>query len=191
MVAGRLGELHRARPQLEAKAPGELEAAVRLLLDKNWGFRLHATYGETIASDLEVFTKIAGDGGFPRGVRWFFDHAETVSDESLERIADLGGAVSIQNRMMFQGRAFVDRYGAALAETAPPVVKMLDRGLTVGRGPTLQESRVTTPGSRSSGWCEDVTLADSYSHRSPTESIARPRWRSTPREGPPSPVRPT
>ncbi len=122
------------RPQLEAKAPGELEAAVRLLLDKNWGFRLHATYGETIASDLEVFTKIAGDGGFPRGVRWFFDHAETVSDESLERIADLGGAVSIQNRMMFQGRAFVDRYGAALAETAPPVVKMLDRGLTVGAG---------------------------------------------------------
>ncbi|HTT59358.1 MAG TPA: amidohydrolase [Acidimicrobiales bacterium] len=122
------------RPQLEAKAPGELEAAVRLLLDKGWGFRLHATYGETIASDLEVFSKIAGDGGFPRGVRWFFDHAETVSDESLERIAHLGGAVSIQNRMMFQGRAFVERYGAALAQTAPPLVKMLERGLTVGAG---------------------------------------------------------
>ncbi|MGW1210985.1 hypothetical protein ACWD5F_15290 [Streptomyces sp. NPDC002499] len=38
-----------------------------------------------------------------------FDHAETVSRRSLERIKALGGAVSVQNRMMFQGEAFIDR----------------------------------------------------------------------------------
>lgn len=122
------------RPQLEDRASGELEATVRLLLDRGWGFRLHATYGETIEMDLNVFEKIARDQGFPRGVRWFFDHAETVSEESLDRIGTFGGAISIQNRMMFQGRAFVERYGAERASTAPPIRKMLDRGLLVAAG---------------------------------------------------------
>lgn len=122
------------RPALESKASQELESAVRLLLDRGWGFRLHATYGETISMDLDVFERIERDQGFPRDVRWFFDHAETVSDESLDRIERLGGAISIQNRMMFQGRAFVERYGAEMASTAPPLRKMLDRGLTVAAG---------------------------------------------------------
>jgi predicted amidohydrolase YtcJ len=122
------------RPKLQDKASGELEATVRLLLDRGWGFRLHATYGETIEMDLNVFEKIAKDQGFPRNVRWFFDHAETVSEESLDRIAAFGGALSVQNRMMFQGRAFVERYGAELASTAPPIQKMLKRGLLVAAG---------------------------------------------------------
>jgi predicted amidohydrolase YtcJ len=122
------------RPQLEDKASAELEACLRLLLDRGWGFRLHATYGETIEMDLNVFEKIGRDQGFPRNVSWFFDHAETVSEESLDRIGALGGALSIQNRMMFQGRPFAERYGSALASTAPPIRKMLDRGLTVAAG---------------------------------------------------------
>jgi hypothetical protein len=77
---------------------------------------------------------VAADGGFPRGVPWFFDHAETVSHESLDRIAALGGALSVQNRMMFQGRVFVDRYGAELAASAPPIRAMMDRGLHVAAG---------------------------------------------------------
>jgi hypothetical protein len=42
------------RPQLSANAPSDLEAAVRLLLDNGWGFRLHATYDQTIQQDLAV-----------------------------------------------------------------------------------------------------------------------------------------
>jgi hypothetical protein len=122
------------RPQLSPNAPSDLEAAVRLLLDNGWGFRLHATYEETIQQDLAVFERVAADGGFPRGVPWFFDHAETVSHESLDRIAALGGALSVQNRMMFQGRAFVERYGAERAATAPPIRAMMDRGLHVAAG---------------------------------------------------------
>ncbi|MET9936154.1 amidohydrolase family protein, partial [Streptomyces sp. NPDC006324] len=63
-----------------------------------------------------------------------FDHAETVSAGSLDRIAALGGAVSVQNRMSFQGGAFLARYGAAAAGRTPPVRAMLDRGLTVAAG---------------------------------------------------------
>ncbi|AVH57410.1 MULTISPECIES: amidohydrolase [Streptomyces] len=121
------------RPQLGAYE-AEFEQAVRLLSENGWGFRLHATYDETIRRDLAVFEKLAAEGLFPAGNRWLFDHAETVTPESLDRIAALGGALSIQNRLSFQGEAFVRRYGAAAAEQAPPVRAMLERGLTVGAG---------------------------------------------------------
>ncbi|MEU3215672.1 amidohydrolase [Streptomyces sp. NPDC006971] len=122
------------RPARPDQADSELEAAVRLLLDNGWGFRLHATYDETIRANLDVFDKVAADGGFPRGVPWFFDHAETVSEAGLERIARMGGALSIQNRMMFQGTAFSERYGAARTANTPPIRQMLDSGLTVAAG---------------------------------------------------------
>ncbi|MFE7795864.1 amidohydrolase [Streptomyces sp. NPDC057460] len=122
------------RPELAAGYEAEFENAVRLLLENGWGFRLHATYDETIRRDLAVFEKLAAEGLFPGGNRWLFDHAETVSVDSLDRIAALGGALSIQNRMSFQGTAFRDRYGAEAAAHTPPVRAMLDRGLTVAAG---------------------------------------------------------
>ncbi|MGW1505923.1 amidohydrolase [Streptomyces mirabilis] len=122
------------RPELAAGYEGDFEQAVRLLMENGWGFRLHATYDETIRRDLTVFEKLAAEGLFPAGNRWLFDHAETVSRDSLDRIAQLGGAMSIQNRMSFQGEAFVRRYGAGAAAEAPPVRAMLERGLTVGAG---------------------------------------------------------
>ncbi|MFF9045736.1 amidohydrolase [Streptomyces parvulus] len=122
------------RPDLGEGYEAEFEQAVRLLMENGWGFRLHATYDETIRRDLAVFEKLAADGLFPGGNRWLFDHAETVSPDSLDRIAALGGALSVQNRMSFQGTAFRDRYGAEAAAHAPPVRAMLDRGLDVAAG---------------------------------------------------------
>lgn len=122
------------RPDLATGYEGEFEKAVRLLVENGWGFRLHATYDETIRRDLAVFEKLAADGLFPGGVRWLFDHAETVSGRSLDRIAELGGGVCVQNRMSFQGKAFVSRYGAEAAAQAPPVRRMLDAGLAVSGG---------------------------------------------------------
>ncbi|MEV7941160.1 amidohydrolase [Kitasatospora sp. NPDC088264] len=121
------------RPELGPYEAG-FEQAVRLLMEHGWGFRLHASYDETIRRDLAVFERLAAEGLFPGGNRWLFDHAETVSSASLDRIAALGGAVSVQNRLSFQGEAFVRRYGAAAAAEAPPVRAMLERGLTVGAG---------------------------------------------------------
>ncbi|WP_172899521.1 amidohydrolase [Micromonospora echinaurantiaca] len=121
------------RPEL-GDYEAEFEKAVRLLMENGWGFRLHATYDETIRRDLAVFEKLAADGLFPAGNCWLFDHAETVSDASLDRIAALGGAVSVQNRMSFQGRAFVERYGADVAARTPPVRRMLGTGITVAAG---------------------------------------------------------
>lgn len=122
------------RPELAADYEVEFEKALRLLMEYDWGFRLHATYDETIRRDLAVFERLASEGLFPGNSRWLFDHAETISGESLDRVAALGGAISIQNRMSFQGEAFLARYGAGAAAEAPPIRKMLDRGLVVGAG---------------------------------------------------------
>ncbi len=130
------------RPELSSDYEGDFEAAVRLLMANGWGFRLHATYDETIRRDLAVFEKLAAEGLFPAGNRWLFDHAETVSADSLDRVAALGGAMSVQNRLSFQGEAFVRRYGPGAAADAPPIRAMLERGLTVGAG--TDATRVST-----------------------------------------------
>jgi predicted amidohydrolase YtcJ len=130
------------RPELAPDYEAEFEKAVRLLMENGWGFRLHATYDETIRRDLAVFERLAAEGLFPAGNRWLFDHAETVTPDSLDRVAALGGAMSVQNRLSFQGEAFVRRYGPGAAADAPPIRAMLDRGLTVAAG--TDATRVST-----------------------------------------------
>jgi predicted amidohydrolase YtcJ len=94
---------------------------------------LHATYDESIARFLDVFEAVNREVPFG-GLRWFFDHAETVTDRNLERIKALGGGIAVQHRMAYQGEYFINRYGAAAAGRTPPITKMLDMGIPVGAG---------------------------------------------------------
>lgn len=133
-AAGDFENFSEPRPALAEDYEQEFEKAVRILCEHGWGFRLHATYDETIQRDLAVFEKLAAEGLFPGRGRWLFDHAETVTQSSLDRIAALGGAVSIQNRMSFQGEDFIARYGKTAAQSSPPMRAMLSTGLTVAAG---------------------------------------------------------
>ena len=121
------------RPDLAANMEAELADVVRLLAANRWPFRLHATYDESISRFLDVFEGVNRDVPFD-GLRWFFDHAETISDRNIERVKALGGGIAVQDRMAFQGEYFVDRYGAKAAERTPPVRRMLELGVPVGAG---------------------------------------------------------
>jgi predicted amidohydrolase YtcJ len=121
------------RPDLPATLEQELTQVVRLLAEHRWPFRLHAAYDESISRFLDVFEVVNRDVPFA-GLRWFFDHAETVSERNLERVKALGGGIAIQHRMAYQGEYFIDRYGADAAGRTPPVAKMLEMGLPVGAG---------------------------------------------------------
>jgi predicted amidohydrolase YtcJ len=121
------------RPNLPPDMEAELRAVVRLLVENRWPFRLHATYDESISRFLNVFEEINREVPF-NGLRWFFDHAETISARNIERVAALGGGIAIQNRMAYQGEHFIERYGVEAAEGAPPIVRMLAMGLPVGAG---------------------------------------------------------
>jgi predicted amidohydrolase YtcJ len=121
------------RPDLPAALETELEGVVRLLVQNRWPFRLHATYDESIERFLNVFERVNADVPFD-GLRWFFDHCETISERNIARIAALGGGIAVQHRMAYQGEYFIARYGAEAAARTPPIWRMLAAGLPVGAG---------------------------------------------------------
>jgi hypothetical protein len=121
------------RPELIASMEQELKPVVRMLAEHRWPFRLHATYDESISRALDVYEDVNRDVPF-KGLHWFIDHAETISQRNMDRIAALGGGIAIQNRIAFQGEYFRDRYGAKTAKRTPPVRDMLSTGLPVGAG---------------------------------------------------------
>jgi predicted amidohydrolase YtcJ len=121
------------RPDLAGSLEGELTQVVRLLAQHRWPFRLHATYDESITRFLNVFEAVNREIPF-NGLRWFFDHAETISERNLERVRALGGGIAIQHRMAYQGEYFIDRYGASAAAHSPPMTAMLKMGIPVGAG---------------------------------------------------------
>ena len=121
------------RPDLPAGMEGELERVVRLLAENRWPWRLHATYNETITRALDVFEKVSRDVPFD-GLHWFIDHAETIDDRNIERIAKLGGGIAVQHRMAYQGEYFVERYGAKAARAHAADPPHAGHGRTGGRG---------------------------------------------------------
>lgn len=121
------------RPDLPPVMEAELKEVIGLLVAKRWPFRLHATYDDSISRFLDVFEEVDREVPF-QGLRWFFDHAETISEKNMERVKRLGGGIAIQDRMAFQGEYFVNRYGAEKALRTPPITRMLELGIPVGAG---------------------------------------------------------
>ena len=121
------------RPEMPANMETDLEPVIRLLAENRWPWRLHATYDETIGRALDVYEKVNKDIPL-QGINWFFDHAETISDRNIDRIAALGGGIAVQHRMAYQGEYFVERYGSKAAERTPPIRKMMAAGIPVGAG---------------------------------------------------------
>lgn len=126
-------DFRQPRPDMPAEMETELEAVVEVLAENRWPWRMHATYDETIARALDVFERV--DKKIPlAGLNWFFDHAETISQRSMDRVAALGGGVAVQHRMAYQGEYFVERYGSRAAEATPPVAEMIARGMKISAG---------------------------------------------------------
>src|ERR1700750_68070 len=126
-------DFRQPRPDMPPEMEPELEAVVRILAQNRWPWRLHATYDEKISRALDVFERV--NRAIPlAGLHWFFDHAETISERSVDRIAALGGGIAVEHRMAYQGEYFVERYGARAAEATPPVARMLEKGIKVSAG---------------------------------------------------------
>ena len=117
---------------LSDQMEGDLEPIIRLLVKNKWPFRLHATYGESIDRMLNVFEKVNKEIPF-NGLRWLFDHAETITPQELERVKKLNGGIAVQFRMYFQGELYEKLYGVPKTQL-PPIKKMLEMGIPVGLG---------------------------------------------------------
>jgi predicted amidohydrolase YtcJ len=121
------------RPVLPLTMEDNLKSVISLLVKNRWPFRLHATYNESIERFLNVIEEVNRETPL-NGLVWFFDHAETVSEQNLQRIKTLGGGIAIQHRMAYQGESFIKRYGKKPALATPPVKRMLELGIPVGLG---------------------------------------------------------
>ena len=121
------------RPDLRPVMESELEAIILKLAENKWPWRIHATYDETIDRFLNIFERVHREHPID-DLRWFIDHAETVTTRNLERIQKLGGGVAIQHRMAYQGEYFIRRYGVEEVKRHPPIREMLKMGLPVGAG---------------------------------------------------------
>lgn len=121
------------RPVLAGTMENNLKSVISLLVKNKWPFRLHATYNESISRFLNVIEEVNNESPLD-GLVWFFDHAETVSEENLQRIKALGGGIAIQHRMAYQGESFIQRYGRKPALNAPPTKRILELGIPIGLG---------------------------------------------------------
>ncbi len=121
------------RPELSSAMESQLKPIIETLVKNRWPFRLHATYNESITRFLTVIEEVNNETPI-NGLRWFLDHAETISEKNLLQLKALGGSIAIQHRMAYQAESFIKRYGKAAAEHTPPIKKMLDLGITVGMG---------------------------------------------------------
>lgn len=121
------------RPELSPAMETQLLTVIQLLVKNRWPFRLHATYDESISRFLNVIEQVNKETPL-NGLLWFFDHAETVREENLQRIKQLGGGIAIQHRMAYQGEHFIQRYGKTTAANSPPIKRILEYGIPTGLG---------------------------------------------------------
>ncbi|MEL7012313.1 MAG: amidohydrolase [Pseudomonadota bacterium] len=129
-----------ARPEIDPDAEEILEKVMTVLGEAEWPFRQHVTYDETGDRLLPVYEKVAAGPGLTPG--WFIDHVETFSERNLERIAELGGGIALQNRLQFQAEDFANLYGKEALGKTPNFRAILDLGVPVGGG--TDATRVTS-----------------------------------------------
>ena len=121
------------RPEIRPEAKAALRPIVVEMVRHRWPFAMHATYDQTIAAVLDVLEDVDRETPFA-GLRFSFEHCETVSERSLRRIKALGGGVSIQSKMVVLGDDFVERYGADAAKHSPPLRALVELGIPFGLG---------------------------------------------------------
>jgi predicted amidohydrolase YtcJ len=126
-------DFRQPRPDLPDAMEGDLADVIRFFAEQRWPFRLHATYDESVKRFLDVFEQVDREIPFS-GLRWWFDHCETITQPQLERVAALGGGIAIQDRLAFQGEYFVERYGVEAAEVSPPIPEIRAAGIPLGAG---------------------------------------------------------
>ncbi len=122
-----------ARPELPETMEENLEVVLTLLVERRWPFKIHTTYDESISRILDVIEAVNKKTPL-NGLRFSIEHGETIKPGTVDRIVALGGGLAIQNRMVYLGDDFVERYGTEVAKYSPPLRYLVDSGIPLGMG---------------------------------------------------------
>jgi len=121
------------RPELPKRMESDLEPVLEFLMDNDWPIRFHCTYEESAKRILDVVERVGRDRGLEER-QWIFDHGETITEATMERVTRLGGGISYQNRVAFQTKAYKDLYGEEALKNVMPVRKMIESGVPLAAG---------------------------------------------------------
>ena len=121
------------RPELPETVTDNLMPVLELLIERRWPFKIHATYNESIQKILDVLERVNAKTPL-NGLRWSIEHGETVTPETVDRIAALGGGLALQDRMVFLGDDYIERYGVQAGKYSPPLRYIYDSGIPLGMG---------------------------------------------------------
>src|SRR5262249_33999560 len=118
---------------VSADAKEKLQKLLRFFGEAGYNFHLHATQDATARQLLTVVEEVNRETPFSRQ-RIAFAHLEDVTPETIARIKNLGGGVSVQDRMALTGERNVELWGQSKARNAPPLKTLIDSGVPLGAG---------------------------------------------------------
>lgn len=127
------GFLTATPPNFPAVMESQLTEVMKLIVAQGWPFRMHLTHDESVRRVLGVIELVHKEVPVDK-LRWAVDHAEGISPDSIDRVAKLGGAIAIQNRMSMAGDHYANKWGLGRASDAPPIGRIKQAGVPFACG---------------------------------------------------------
>src|SRR5690606_7057564 len=97
----------------------ELVEIVRLCARRAWRMSVHAVLDATLGRILDAWEQVEAETGLVAGRGWSIVHADEASRANLERLAQLGAGVLVQNRLVLKGSDYVEVWGPEATASAP------------------------------------------------------------------------
>jgi predicted amidohydrolase YtcJ len=147
-------------------AYGELVEITRHCARAGWPMSIHAVLNSSLTRVLDAWELVQREDGGVAGQRFSIVHADEASERNLERMADLGLGVMVQNRMYRQAPDYLRLWGDDALRSAPPIGAMRRHGLVIGGGTDATRANSFAPW-ESIGWLVTAETVDGTVGRAP------------------------
>jgi predicted amidohydrolase YtcJ len=137
-----IGEItHYGCPDMEGLDPyempdeawHELVEISRAAAARGWSMSMHAVLDHTLGRILDAWELVARDHDL-RPLRFSIVHADEASLDNIDRIAELGVGVLVQNRLVLKASDYVECWGAEATARTPPIGDMVLHGVPIAGG---------------------------------------------------------
>ena len=150
----------------------ELLQITRLCARHGWRLSVHAVLDRSLSRVLDAWEQVERETGRISRLRCSVVHADGASESSLRRVAALRAGVLVQNRLLLKGADYVQAWGQAAADAAPPLGVMRDLGIRIGGGTDATRANWYSPWA-SIGWLVTGRSIDGATRRAERDRLSR------------------
>ncbi len=158
-------------PTFTPQALADWRTIVKMIAESGWRFQAHATRDNSVRQLLPALEEINKQVPL-KDRRISFAHLEDATPETIQRLKTLGGGITVQDRMIYNGADVEKSMGQAVARRAPPLKTMLRLGIPVGGGTDATRVAPYLP-FYSIWWLVTGKTLGGESIRGPAESLSR------------------